>query len=178
MSRVLIGSMTAVSPSAAIRSAAQRRLSTHPLALFLVPSLGPQPRHRVQQPAIGGLGVEDRLVDPVTEFLLASRQGGEAALATGPIAGNGVEQRQGQAVLFEPLGDRLGRMLVREQELDALESGARGRVEPVEKADVLEHHAEIGGEIRHGALPGLPAMRRSATLAIRQNQGKAHGRYA
>src|SRR5260221_14127185 len=112
MSRVLIGSMTAVSPSTPIRSAAQRRLSTHPLALFLVPPLGPQPRHRVQQPAIGGLGVEDRLVDPVAEFLLASRQRGETALATGPIAGNGGEQRQAQAVLFKPLGDAHGAGLV------------------------------------------------------------------
>src|SRR5205823_3652725 len=120
-------------------------------------------------------GVEDRLIDAVAEFLFTPRQGGETALAAGPVARHGVEQSQSQPVLFEPLGDDFRRMLVGEQELDTLEAGARGRIEPVEKADLLEHHAEIGGEIRHGALPGLPAARQRATLAIRPGQRKAHG---
>jgi len=52
------------------------------------------------------------LVDPVAEFLLAPGQRGEAALAAGPIAGHGVEQRETQAIALEPLGDRLGRVVV------------------------------------------------------------------
>ena len=64
-------------------------------------------------------------------------------------------------------------MVVGEQELDPVEAGPRGRVEAVEKTDVLEHHAEVGGEFWHGtALPGLPAAQLRATVAIRRGQRK------
>src|SRR5437868_10934288 len=103
----------------------------------------------MQEAAAARFRVEDRLVDAVAEFLLASGLRGKAALAAGPVAGHGVEQRQGQSVLLEPLGDGFGWVLVGEQKLDRLEAGERGGVEPVEKPDLLEHHAEIGGEARH-----------------------------
>src|SRR5205085_2711321 len=86
------------------------------------------------------------------EFLLASGLRSKTALAAGPVTGHDVEQRQGQSVCFEPLGDGFGRVLVGKQKLDRLKAGARGGVEPVEKPDLLEHHAEIGGEARHGWL--------------------------
>ena len=44
-------------------------------------------------------------------------------------------------------------VVVREQELDALEAGlGRGR-EAIEKAHLVEHHGQVGVELRHAILP-------------------------
>jgi hypothetical protein len=106
-------------------------------------------------------GVADRLPDAAAELLLAPGQGGEAALAAGPVAGREVEQRLGQAVLAQAAGDRLGRVLVGEQELDAGEARRGRRREPVEEGVLLERHAEVGGEARHRLAP----LCRNASIA-------------
>ena len=153
MSRVLIGSMIAVRPRRDPIGGPAQIVDIDALALALVRPSRPQPRHRVHERALRRLGVADRGIDPVAELLLAAGQRGEAALAAGPIAGGGVEQRQRKAILLEPLGDGLRRMIIGEEELDRLEPGPRRRLEPVEKIDVLEHHAQIGGEFRHRRRP-------------------------
>ena len=89
-------------------------------AVFLVAPLRPETRHCVQQRALRRAGVEDRLVDAVAKFLLPTRQRRKAALAAVPVAGNSIEQRQRQAVTLKPLGDRLGRVIIGEKELDPL----------------------------------------------------------
>ena len=48
------------------------------------------------------------------------------------------------------LGDDFGRVLIGGQVLDRLEAAVGGGSEAVEKPDLLENKAEIGGEFRHG----------------------------
>ena len=52
------------------------------------------PGHRVQEPALRRLGVDQRLFDPVAEFLLAPGKRTDATLAGRPIAGRHVELPQ------------------------------------------------------------------------------------
>ena len=77
---------------------------------------------------------------PRLEFVEPPGQGRQSALAFVPAAGRQVEQSLGQAIALEPLGDRLGRMIVRKQKLDRREARFRGRVEAVEKRVLGEHH--------------------------------------
>ena len=49
-------------------------------------------------------------------------------------------------------GDYFGRMLVGRKVLDRLEAAGSGSGEPIEKPDLLEDEAEIGGEFRHGSV--------------------------
>jgi hypothetical protein len=106
----------------------------------------------VDGPAVGRLGIFDRARDAVAEFALAAGQRGEAALTRAPIAGRRVEQRLGQLVRLQPIGN-VGRLeIIGEEELDAAKPGLRRRAEAVEELHFLEHHAEIGGEIRHFVL--------------------------
>ena len=64
----------------------------------------------------------------------------ETALAFVPAAGRQVEQGLGQTIALEPLGDRLGGMVVRKQKLDRREARFRRRVETVEERMLGEHH--------------------------------------
>ncbi len=51
---------------------------------------------------------------------------------------------------LEPRRDLVGRKIIGEEKLDAGESARLRDREPVEERRLLEHHAEIGGELRHG----------------------------
>ena len=86
------------------------------------------------------------------ELVEPAGQGGEPPLAFVPAAGRQVEQGLGQPVALEPLGDRLGRMIVGEKELDRREARFRRRVETVEEGVLGEHHRQVGGEFGHVSL--------------------------
>jgi hypothetical protein len=58
---------------------------------------------------------------------------------------------------LQPVGDVARLEIVREEELDAAKPGLGRRTETVEELDLLEHHAEISGEIRQSVLPCLCA---------------------
>src|SRR6266851_4921400 len=120
------------------------------LALRLRLSRRPQTGHRVDGPTFRRLGIVDGPRDTVAKFLFAAGQRGETALAGGPISRRRVEQRLSEMVRLQPVGDVAGLEIVGEEELDPTEPRLGRRAEAVEKIDLLEHHAEIGGEFRHG----------------------------
>ena len=102
----------------------------------------------MKDPALGRLGVKERLLDPVAEFLLAPGQDRDTALARRPFAGRHVEQRLLEPMTVQLLGDHFGRMFVRGEILDSLEAAGGSRGEAIEKPDFLEYKAEIGGKFR------------------------------
>src|SRR5215472_17156157 len=95
------------------------------------------------------LGIAERRVDAGAKFRLAAWQGRDAALAGRPIAGRHVEQGLDEPVPFERRRDGLRRMVVGAEIFDRLEAALRGGRETVEKLDLLEDEAQIGGEFRH-----------------------------
>jgi hypothetical protein len=97
--------------------------------------------HGMQEPALRRLGIDERGFDPVAEFLLATGEGTDSALAGRPVAGRQVEQRLLEPIPLQLLGDDLGRMVVRCQILDRLEAAGGRRTETVEKSDFLEDEA-------------------------------------
>ena len=85
MSRVLIGSMIdgqAVGGDA-VGGPAQI-VDIDALGRGPVVAVGHEPGHRVHQPALCRLGIDERGVDPGAELLLAPGQGRHAALAAWP----------------------------------------------------------------------------------------------
>ena len=96
MSRVLIGSMTSVTPAAAQASAAWRRLATKVSAgLRPVHAGGQEAGHAVEALAAQRLGVGEGGLDRARDLGLAAGEGGQAPLALVPVAGRHVEERLG-----------------------------------------------------------------------------------
>src|SRR6185312_12352831 len=94
-------------------------------------------------------GIVEGALQPFREVALAPGQGGKPALALGPVTRRQIEERLGQAVALEPRRDLARREIIGKEILDAAEARFRRRTEAVEEGHVLEHHAEIGGELRH-----------------------------
>jgi hypothetical protein len=69
---------------------------------------------------------------------------GDAALTGFPVAGRQIVQHQLEPVLLELFGDLRRFERIREQELDALEAGARSFAEAVEESDLVEQHRQVG----------------------------------
>ena len=118
-----------------------------------VRAMVPESRHRVQQLAPRRLRVRERLSHRRLELLLPPRHRGQPPLALGPVPRRQVEQRLRQPVCLQPRCDLVRRPLVGKQELHALEAGLGGRLEPVEKIDLGEHHRQVGGKLNHLELP-------------------------
>src|SRR5262249_7572499 len=108
--------------------------------------------HGMDETAVRRLGVDQRLFQAVPKFLLAPGQSCDAALTPRPVAGRHVEQCLDEPVPVQLLRNYLGRILVRREILDRLEAAGSGSGEPIEKPDLLEDEAEIGGEFRHGSI--------------------------
>ncbi len=117
----------------------------------------------MQDPALCRLGIDERLLDPIAEFLLAPGQDRDPPLARCPVAGRHVEQCLDELVAGQLLGDHIRGMVVRGEILDGLEAAGGSSCEAVEKPDFLEYEAQIGGEFWHGRLR-LRAARRTVTL--------------
>ena len=87
--------------------------------------------------------------DAFAEFFFTPGYAGNAALAGGPISGRHIDQNIFEIRCFETFGDDFRRMLVREHELDGAVAGGGGGGKTIQKRDVLELKAEIGGKARH-----------------------------
>jgi hypothetical protein len=94
--------------------------------------------------------VVQRLLDPLGKLALAVRQAGDAAFAGRPVARRQVEQHLLDIGRLQPLGDIVGRPVVREQVFDPLKPGRRRPREAVVKRRVGEQKTEVGSELWHG----------------------------
>jgi hypothetical protein len=94
-------------------------------------------------------GVLDRLADVFLELPGLGRFAGHAPVSRGEVAGRHVEQDHLQLVLVELLPDLRGLKFVGKQELDPAETGPRGGAEALQKGYFIEHHGEVGVELRH-----------------------------
>ena len=111
---------------------------------------GQQTGQGMQALAAGGPGVVQGGLERLREFGLAPRVAGQPAFAGGPVARWQVEQRLRQAVGLQALRNRLGRVLVRKEELDRFKTiGGRGR-EAVQKGPLGVHHGQVGCKSGHG----------------------------
>jgi len=134
------------------------------LGLGAITRLRPQPGHRMQNPALRRLGVDECGLDPAAELLLAPGQSADAALARGPIAGRHVEESLLEPVPVQLLRNHFRRMVVGREIFDPLEAAGSGGAEAVEKSDFLENEAEVGGEFRHGRSSFAGSERRANTV--------------
>jgi hypothetical protein len=107
-------------------------------------------RQAIDLRALERARIVDRLSHAVPEFAHARRLARDAAVALRPIAGRQVVQHLREAVAPQALDQRLLRVGVREQVLDAGEARAHGGVEAVEEIDLVVEQREIGGEPGHG----------------------------
>src|SRR5580698_3085813 len=80
-----------------------------------------------------------------TELGFFAWQRSEAALACRPISRWSVEQHLGQAVLTQPRGQVLGRILVGEQVLHRLEPILGGGCEAIWERILPIHHGKVCG---------------------------------
>ena len=108
--------------------------------------------HHVQALRAQHLGVVEGDADAVLEPGAFRRIAREPAVACRPVARRHVEQHHLEPVAVELFANRLGRMLVREQELDAGEAGLCRGAETLEKRHLVEHHRQVGVELWHGGL--------------------------
>ena len=89
--------------------------------------------HGVEVRSAEAVRVLERAVDACQELGLTPGNRRAAALACRPVSRRQVEQHVLQIVVGEPPCNVLGREVVREQELDGVESCARGGLEPLEE---------------------------------------------
>ena len=105
--------------------------------------------HHVNPLDAGRRDIVERAGDAGLELLEPVGQRRQPALAFLPATGRQVEQSLRQPIALQPLGDRLGRMIVGKKKLDRREARFRRRVEAVEEGVLGEHHREVGGEFGH-----------------------------
>ncbi len=103
--------------------------------------------------------IGDRLVDAGLELLDAVGEHGDAALATGPVAGRQIVQDLGEAVGLQFRGKLVSREIIGEEVFDALEARLGRRLETIEEADFVEEHGEISREFRHRRPPSMMVLK-------------------
>jgi hypothetical protein len=77
----------------------------------------------------------------------------DAALAGAPVARRQIVQDLGQTVLGQLLGQLVLVVSVGEEILDPGEAGLGRGGKSVEEIDLVEHHGQVGREIRHVSSP-------------------------
>jgi hypothetical protein len=71
------------------------------------------------------------------------------AFSTVPISWEHIEEHLSQPKVAQARRDRLGRKVIRKQELDRLKAVSGSRVEPVKKIVLTVHHGQVGSESGH-----------------------------
>ena len=107
--------------------------------------------HAVDLGGAQRLCIFQRLADGVLELPDLGRIARQATVAAGEIARRHVEKHHLQLVLVEPLANLCRGKIIGKQKLDSAESGFRRGAEAVQKADLVEHHRQVGVEFRHAS---------------------------
>ena len=97
-----------------------------------------------------------RVVDRLAHGLLKLARRGpdrtQPAVAGIEVPGRHVEQHHLETILADDLGELVLVVSVGKQELDALEPSPRRGAEAVQEVHLVEHHGQVGVELRHGLL--------------------------
>ena len=111
--------------------------------------LGRYARQAVDFAAPQGLRVLQREPDPVLELPHAGRGGGDAALSRSPVPRRKVVQSHNQPVALQALRNSALVIVVGQRKLHRPEPRTGGGLEPVEELHLVEHHGQVGRELRH-----------------------------
>jgi hypothetical protein len=95
--------------------------------------------------------IVERLLHAVAEFRHALRIASHAALARIPVTRRQVEQHQLQLMVVQALGQFVRRIRIREQQLDAVETGRPRQRKALQERHLVKQHRQIGSELRHGS---------------------------
>jgi hypothetical protein len=108
-----------------------------------------QTGHDVQPRGAERARVIERGGDSGAKLRFAAGERRETALARLPVARRQVEQHAFQLCCAQRGRHLVRRVCVGKKKLHAAEPGGRGGGEALQERNLLEHHAEVGGEARH-----------------------------
>ena len=103
----------------------------------------------MNRPRAGSVGVVDRLKDRGAGLFLPPLNGGEAVVAFGHIAPNGVYAQKGKAGFFQRLHDGFAGGLVGPVHLNRFEPGLFRPADRLRQGEFRPEEPEIGGKARH-----------------------------